>query len=133
MQHIINLLKPDKTVVDSPEVNVAKFSKKVMAKVKNKGMQLVAENFADKKYIEVGAASILAKVERDSAIKKLHKEHGFFGSGYASDETTVNFLKDWMKRNKEFPNFVRKSWFTSQWIKEESEQLSVKEFLNGNT
>ncbi len=122
MQQIINLLKPDKVIIDSPEVNTKKFSQKVMTKVKIKNkLHIVAENFADKKYVEVGAASILAKVERDAAIKKLHKEHGFFGSGYASDEITVKFLKDWIERNKEFPSFVRKSWFTAQWIKEERE------------
>lgn len=132
MQQIINLLKPDKVIIDSPEVNTKKFSQKVMTKVKIKNkLHIVAENFADKKYVEVGAASILAKVERDAAIKKLHKEHGFFGSGYASDEITVKFLKDWIERNKEFPSFVRKSWFTAQWIKEEKEQLSVKTFLDG--
>lgn len=131
MQHIINLLKPDKAIIDSPEVNTKNFSKKVMAKVRNKEMQIVAENFADKNYVEVGAASILAKVERDTAIKKLHTEHGFFGSGYATDEITINFLKAWIKRNKEFPSFVRKSWFTAQWIKEEKEQLTLSKFMNG--
>ena len=128
MQHIINLLNPDKAVIDSPEVNTKAFSAKIMQKVKNKKMRIVSENFADKNYPEVGAASILAKVERDSEIKKLHKEHGFFGSGYSSDETTIRFLKDWIKRNKEFPTFVRKSWFTAQWIRKEKEQLSINRF-----
>lgn len=128
MQHIINMFNPDKVIIDSPEVNTKNFSKKVMAKVKNKKMEIVSENFADKKYPVVGAASILAKVERDSEIAKLHKKHGFFGSGYPSDEITIRFLKDWIKKNKEFPSFVRKSWFTAQWIKEEKEQKTLRSF-----
>lgn len=128
MQHIINLLKPDKVVIDSPEVNTAAFSRKVMAKVKNKKMGIVAENFADKKYHVVGAASIIAKVERDKDIKKLHEKHGFFGSGYSHDEITIAFLRAWIKKNKEFPPFVRKSWFTAQWIKEEKEQKTLRSF-----
>ena len=133
MQHLINLFNPDKVVIDSPEVNTSNFSKKVMSKVKNKETILIAENFADRNHPEVSAASILAKVERDSEIKKLHKRHGFFGSGYAADEITVAFLKAWIKRNKEFPNFVRKSWFTAQWIKEESEQMSISKFIGTKT
>lgn len=128
MQHIINMFNPDKVIIDSPEVNTKNFSKKVMAKVKNKKMEIVAENFADKKYPVVGAASILAKVERDSEISKLHKKYGFFGSGYPSDEITIRFLKDWIKKNKEFPSFVRKSWFTAHWIKEEKEQKTLRSF-----
>ena len=130
MQHIINMFNPDKVIIDSPEVDTSSFSKKVMAKVRNKKINIVAENFADKKYPVVGAASILAKVERDSEIAKLHKKHGFFGSGYPSDEITIRFLKDWIKKNKEFPSFVRKSWFTSQWIKKEKEQKSIGKFLS---
>ena len=132
MQHIINLLKPDKVVIDSPEVNTLAFSRKVMSRVRNKKINIISENFADKNYLEVGAASIIAKVERDRDIKKLHEKHGFFGSGYAADEITIRFLKDWIKRNKEFPSFVRKSWFTAQRIKEEKEQMSMKAFLGGS-
>jgi ribonuclease HII len=128
-QHIINTLNPDKVVIDSPEVNTKEFAKKVMAKVKNKRIVMVAENYADKKYPEVGAASIIAKTERDREIRKLHQEHGYFGSGYPSDEITIRFLKDWIKRNKEFPNFVRKSWSTAERMKTEKEQKTMGRFL----
>ena len=131
MQHIINMLKPDKVIIDSPEVNTRKFSEKVMSQVKTKNVHIVCENFADKKYPVVGAASIIAKVERDTAIKQLHKQHGFFGSGYSHDEITIEFLKAWIKKNKEFPSFVRKSWFTAQRIKKHSEQMKIGEFING--
>jgi ribonuclease HII len=96
------------------------------------GTQIVAENFADKNHLEVGAASIIAKVNRDKEIEKLHKKHGFFGSGYTSDDRTIRFLKNWIKMNKEFPSFVRKSWVTAMLIKEEHQQKKIAEFLKDN-
>jgi len=131
MQHIINLLNPDKVIIDSPEVNTKRFAEKIRSRLKDKSVPIVAENFADKKYPEVGAASIIAKVNRDKEIEKLHKKYGYFGSGYTHDERTIAFLKDWMKMNKEFPDFIRKSWITAMLIKEESEQRKLIEFLDG--
>ncbi len=125
MQEIINALEPDKVTIDAPEADTEKFHSKVSQKVKNRNIEIVAENFADKNHIEVAAASVIAKVERDNKIKELHKKHGFFGSGYTSDERTVTFLKNWIENNKEFPGFVRKSWLTAQWIKSEKEQKSL--------
>jgi len=89
----------------------------------------VAENFADRKYPVVSAASIIAKVERDKEIKKLHKKYGFFGSGYTSDERTIRFLKDWIKKNKEFPDIVRKTWVTAEELKKLKEQKKLDGFL----
>jgi len=137
MQEIIRLLRPDKVVIDAPEVNTKKFSQKITAGMQNdvrstsirqNGFYLVSENFADKKYPEVAAASVIAKVERDKEIERLHREYGFFGSGYPSDERTISFLKDWIKVNKEFPPFVRKSWMTALAIKKEHEQKKLMEF-----
>ncbi|MBI3190727.1 ribonuclease HII [archaeon] len=129
MQHIINLFNPDKVIIDSPEVNTKKFAEKIRQKLRNKSVEIVAENFADKKYPHVSAASIIAKVRRDMEIEKLHKKYGFFGSGYTSDERTIAFLKDWIKMNKEFPDFVRKSWATIAIMKEEKEQRNIIQFV----
>jgi ribonuclease HII len=127
MRHMIKMFEPDKVIIDSPEVNTKKFSCKVCKGISVK--KIVAENFADRNHLEVAAASIMAKVHRDSEIRKLHKKHGFFGTGYPSDERTIRFLKDWIKRNKEFPYFVRRSWITAQLLKEEKEQSRLMDFL----
>ena len=129
MQHIINLFDPDRVVIDSPEANTKKFAEKIRQKLRNKSVDIVAENFADKKYPHVSAASILAKVHRDAEIEKLHKKYGFFGSGYTSDGRTIAFLKNWIKMNKEFPDFVRKSWATAAVIKEGKEQKNLAGFI----
>jgi len=127
MQHIINLLNPDVAKIDALESNTKKFHAKVACKI-DKRIKLVTENFADKNHIEVGAASIVAKVHRDDEIEKLHEKYGFFGTGYPSDPRTIRFLKNWIEKNKEFPDFVRSSWITAQCIKGEKEQTDLKGF-----
>ena len=92
MQQMIELLQPDKVIIDAPESNEEKFRKKIKSGIKTKA-EIVAENFADKNHIQVAAASIIAKVTRDREIENLHKKHGFFGSGYTSDPRTIAFLK----------------------------------------
>ena len=124
MQEIINQLNPDLAVVDSPERNTKAFRKKILSGLRTE-CDVIAENYADKNHIEVGAASIIAKVTRDSEIKKLHKQYGNFGSGYTSDPETVGFLKDWLKKNKQFPPFVRKSWITAQVMLTEKQQMKI--------
>ncbi|MDD5112000.1 MAG: ribonuclease HII [Candidatus Altiarchaeota archaeon] len=72
---------------------------------------LVSEHKADDNYLEVSAASILAKVERDRRIEELKKTHGDFGSGYPADETTKEYVKSALKSGL-LPDIVRKSWNT---------------------
>ena len=97
-----------------------------MSIVKNKDIEIVAENYADKNYPVVSAASILAKVTRDAEIKKLHKKYGFFGSGYPGDERTIKFLEKLDK--EEYSKIVRLKWATSKNILENKKQKKLGEF-----
>ncbi|MDG6905641.1 MAG: ribonuclease HII [Nitrososphaerota archaeon] len=74
--------------------------------------KIKSEHHADRNYAVVSAASIIAKVTRDSIIRRLHEKHGKFGSGYPSDPDTVSFLKESYERTREFPAFARMSWLT---------------------
>lgn len=71
--------------------------------------EFVVENKADERYSIVSKASIVAKVVRDKLVSTLE-----CGSGYPSDEVTIN----WMKKNIDkffgFPNYVRYSWKTTK-------------------
>lgn len=78
--------------------------------------QIVSEHHADRNYPVVSAASIIAKVTRDSSIKKLQKSHGEFGSGYPSDHFTISYLKHQYETLNQFPHFTRLSWITIQRI-----------------
>lgn len=113
MVKIINSSSPNIVIIDSLEVNTKKFINKIKKKLKNKNIKIIAENYADKKYPIVSAASIIAKVERDKEIEKIKRKINYdFGSGYASDKKTINFLKYWLKNHESLPNFVRRSWIT---------------------
>ncbi|MBU5678499.1 MAG: ribonuclease HII [Candidatus Aenigmatarchaeota archaeon] len=131
MQKIINLFNPDVVIIDSPEKNVKKFEKKIREKIRKDNIKIICENYADKKYKIVGAASIIAKVERDREIEKIKEEYKIdFGSGYPSDERTIEFLENIIRNEKELPKFIRKSWFTVKRLGKKKLQAKIKYFLD---
>ena len=117
MQRLINLLNPEKVIIDSPETNTKKFAEKMRSGLDNKELKIICENYADKNYPVVSAASILAKILRDNMVEKIKKEAGFdFGTGYSHDEQTTGFLKKLYAEQKAFPDWVRHSWITTKVI-----------------
>ncbi|MCL4340684.1 MAG: ribonuclease HII [Candidatus Thermoplasmatota archaeon] len=76
------------------------------------GREVICRHGADKIFPEVSAASIIAKVARDSEIEKLHEKYGDFGSGYPSDPRTVKFLEDAIRDGIDIGGIVRKKWKT---------------------
>ena len=110
MESIILKLKPEKAIVDAVDVKAERFQENLC---NDTGINVVAEHKADDKYIQVSAASIIAKAERDEYIKEINKDYiksGGIGSGYPSDPTTKKFLENYTY--DEMPDFVRKSWAT---------------------
>src|SRR3989338_4279614 len=104
---IINVLQPEKAIVDCPSNNLTAYTRFVRDRLRNKGIFLVCEHKADVNYVICGAASILAKVTRDRAIEDLKKQIGVdFGSGYVTDPKTVAFLQEYWDKIDVF----RKSW-----------------------
>ncbi len=118
--------KNPKVFIDAIEANTLKFKNKIISNLKNKEPKIVAENRADQKYPVVSAASILAKVTRDSKIKKLHEKYGFFGSGYPADERTIKFLEELDEES--YNEIVRLKWSTSKRILEKKKQKGLGEF-----
>ena len=115
--------------IDAADVNPKRFGERIQQFFKAK---VIARHKADRDYIVVGAASILAKVERDLEIKKIEEKVGKpIGSGYPSDEATRAFLLQYYKKHKSFPEWVRKSWKTIELIKAkaEREQSKLDEFF----
>jgi len=107
---------PEKVYVDSADNVPEDFREKIVSYINRlhpdyKIPEIISENKADDKYLEVGAASVLAKVERDRVIEHLVREHGDLGSGYPSDEVTQKFIKKLIK-DGELPHYVRRSWNT---------------------
>lgn len=111
MAWIIRELKPDEAHVDPCDV----VSERVASQIKGVlpfDLVIRCEPRADAKYPATGAASILAKVRRDSRIAALRELHGDFNSGYPSDWKTQNFIRDYFSENTECPDFIRASWST---------------------
>ena len=123
---IINSLKPDKTIVDAPSNNIKSYKEYLLGLIKNKKIELVLEHKADLNYPVVSAASILAKVTRDSEIEKIKKKIRIdFGSGYMSDPKTVKFLEKYYEK---YPDLFRKSWFPYQNILNKKFQSKLEDF-----
>jgi len=131
MAEIINMVKPDKVYIDAPSYNSNKFTDYLFSKLEDKKMKIIAENYADKKYPVVSAASIIAKVDRDEQIRKLEKELGEpLGVGYPHDEITIKYLEKIARKNKgKMPNYVRKTWDTTKQIVKKYKQKGLVGFL----
>ncbi|MEK6898619.1 MAG: ribonuclease HII [Nanoarchaeota archaeon] len=118
MAEVINSLnkgkEKTKVLVDCPSINIESWRKKLLSFIDNlENLEVVCEHKADFNHPVVSAASILAKVRREEEVDKLKKEYGEIGSGYPSDPTTQEFLRE---RGKELENsgIFRKSWSTWQ-------------------
>lgn len=122
---IIDSLKPDIAYVDCPSTNTKKFKNYLMGKLKRKDVKLVVEHKADKNYVTAGAASILAKVTRDTEIERLKRKYKIdFGSGYPADPFTKQFL---VENYKKYPIF-RKSWSSWKNIARKNGQKKLNNF-----
>jgi ribonuclease HII len=105
---IIGDSNPDISIIDCIDVKPERLKGEIESYSSN--MEVVTEHKAEDKYALVAAASIVAKVERDSEIAKIRKDFKNIGSGYPSDPKTIKFLKN--IPYEELPPFVRRSWAT---------------------
>ncbi|MBZ9571185.1 ribonuclease HII [Methanobrevibacter sp. TMH8] len=116
MLQIIDKLDADCIIVDSVDVKPKRLEEEIKSISGNDNV--ISEHKADDKYMQVAAASIIAKYERDSIIEQLKKEYreiGEIGSGYPSDPKTKKFLENFSYN--EMPEIVRKSWKTVENLK----------------
>lgn len=91
---------------------------------------IISRHGADKHYPVVSAASIIAKVERDRAIRNIESEFGSkIGSGYPSDPNTKKFLISYYNKHKTFPLYVRHSWNTIKNIKQKYQNRKLAEYF----
>ncbi len=109
--------KPDVVYVDAPDPIARNFAQRIRKYISFNTV-IKSEHKADVNYPIVSAASIIAKVERDAAIKELCKQYGDLGSGYPHDPKTISFLCNFIKRNKRLPAIARKSWETNKTIED---------------
>ena len=114
-----NVIKKIKRItIDLPSNNEKKYyetiknflDEKTKIILKENNIKIHLEHKADEKYIEVSAASIIAKVTRDKKILEIkNKIKKDIGSGYPSDPKTIAFLK---KHEEEEKKYFRKTWMS---------------------
>lgn len=103
---IIDALKPQKAIIDCPSPNIEAYHD-YLKNIITTPAELTLKHKAEAHPI-VAAASILAKVTRDKEVNKIKDKIKIdFGSGYMTDELTVNFLQ---KHHQDYPELFRKTW-----------------------
>jgi len=117
----------DAGLCDAGDTDEARFARRVGERVE-RDIDLRAEHRADERDAHVGAASIVAKVERDAHVEALSEAHGNVGSGYPSDPTTREFLREFVAEHGELPDCARRSWSTCDDVLAKAEQSALDEF-----
>ncbi|MHA1340118.1 MAG: ribonuclease HII [Promethearchaeota archaeon] len=120
MCELIEELQADEVYIDAIGNNPKKFTREMYIMLEQRGKisqipKIIARNKGDSLFTIVGAASIMAKVQRDKAIESYRKEYeiyGSIGSGYPSDKYTIQFLRRYISKNHKPPEIARKSWET---------------------
>jgi len=116
MAQIINELNTEKekitVIIDCPSINTVKFKQTLLEYVEHpENLDIKCEHKADVNHIEVSAASILAKVQREESVSQIKEKYPDIGSGYPSDPTTKSFLKSHGSKHRDSGIF-RKTWKT---------------------
>ncbi len=123
--------KKIKVIVDCPSTNTRAWRSTLLKYISYaENLIITCEHKADANYTSVGAASILAKVEREDEIEKIrecYKKYGNLGSGYPSDPITKEFLKKNGARLKN-EGIFRKTWSTWKSLFPEKLQTTLEEF-----
>jgi ribonuclease HII len=125
MARVIEILKPEIAYVDASDVSEERFKEHIIECLSIE-VKIISKHKADRDFPIVGAASIIAKVERDEEIKQLKESYGDFGSGYPTDLKTVKFLEECIEKSGEYPDFVRRSWKPAKKTKERKSPFQTK-------
>ncbi len=121
--HIAAELSPDAIQIDAPVTprGIEAFRRRMAGRFGLPLDRVTATPRAENRFPAVGAASVLAKVERDAALESIRQQHPDLGSGYPSDPVTRAFLKKLLRGEGEMPDFVRTRWETLARLREEIE------------
>ncbi|SER61419.1 ribonuclease HII [Natrinema salaciae] len=113
---------------DACDTDADRFARRVADSCSLEPLEIDARHGADDDSPIVGAASIIAKVERDAHVAALADEYGRIGSGYPGDSTTREFLAEYVDDHGDLPPFARESWSTCETILAAAEQTGLEQF-----
>ena len=120
----------DRVVADAGDVSESRFARRLREGVADGGtaVEVTAEHGADERHPIAGAASVIAKVERDRRVEALAEEYGEVGSGYPSDPATREFLAAYVRERGSLPACARASWRTCDDVLAAAEQSALSDF-----
>ncbi|HLD75412.1 MAG TPA: hypothetical protein VI874_00205, partial [Candidatus Norongarragalinales archaeon] len=101
--------------IDSPDPVLSTYERR-LRRYYHGSAELVCDHKADQKYPVVSAASVLAKVTRDTLVDRISLEIGeSVGSGYSHDERTIALLRRlWKEKDHPVQKYVRREWQTAK-------------------
>lgn len=120
----------EKVMIDLPTKNKEEYIITIQSFLPSTLQSLIleAEFKADENYVQVSAASLLAKVARDTSLVASQKKLEFpIGSGYPSDPLTIKALKHHLDELFQ-TSLVRKEWKTIKILLEKKQQSSLNDF-----
>ncbi|TKX86985.1 ribonuclease HII [Halorubrum sp. SS5] len=136
--------EPVRVVADAGDTSEARFAERLARFVAEGGeadsaagadrvpsVDVTAAHGADEDDPVVGAASVVAKVERDAAMAEIDAAYPAYddlGSGYPSDPATRAFLAAYVGDNGTLPDCARASWATCEDALAAAEQSALDEF-----
>jgi len=120
----------DRVLADAADVDPDRFARGLGEALADRESDAAvrARHGADAGDAVVGAASVIAKVDRDARIDRLRAAHGPVGSGYPGDPTTREFLREYVVEHGDVPPFARRSWATCADLLAAAEQSALDEF-----
>ena len=129
MAEIITMSGFGKVYIDALSQNPKRFEKVIREYLNGNESELIVKNYMDESVAVVSAASIIAKVSRDKAVREIEERVGVpIGVGYPHDAATISFVEGLLREKKELPTFVRKSWVTVELLREKLEQKKLNVF-----
>jgi ribonuclease HII len=125
---VIEKLHPQVAYVDSADAVEHEFKKAILRSLPFE-VDIVSKHGADDLFPVVSAASIVAKVHRDAAIRKIEEEIGQkVGSGYSHDAETITFMERWIRETGALPPHTRASWDTARRLMSAANTHKIDDF-----
>ena len=117
----------DDGLCDAGDVDADRFAARVADRL-GADASIRARHGADADDPLVAAASVLAKSAREAHVETLAEQFGAVGSGYPSDPTTRQFLREHVESTGSLPDCARRSWATCEDLLAAHEQSALEEF-----
>ncbi len=125
---LVRALRPDVAYVDACDPDAERFGRR-LGTLAGGTVRVVSRHRADRDVPIVGAASVVAKVQRDAELTALRSAVDEpLGTGYPSDPTTRECVRRHAADGGRVPPWMRRSWETVQRVKRDRPARTLDQF-----